>query len=111
MLQGQIHAHGEPSGAHDETADLHRESIVGEGIVVEHQAAGIADRFDETAAGEGEGEGPCLVFDAEVELGYQEDDEQGEKESVGGEGGEVAVDRILDEAGWGNGVTGVYIGV
>lgn len=79
--------------------------------MVEHKAADVADCFDKTAAGEGEGEGPCFVSDAEVELGYQEDDEQGEKKSICGEGGEVAVDGILDEAGWGNGVTGVYVGV
>lgn len=111
MLQSQVYAHSEPSGAHDQTANLHREAVVGKRIMVEHKAAEIADCFDKTAAGEGEGEGPCLVSDAEVELGYQEDDEQGEEESVGGEGGEVAVDRVLDEAGWGNGVTVVYVGV
>ena len=92
MLQGEIDAHGEPSGAHDQTANLHREAIVGERVVVKHDSAEVADRFDQTAAGEGEGESPCSVSDAEVELGYQEGDEEGEEERVGGKGGEVAIE-------------------
>ena len=79
--------------------------------MVEHEAADVADCFDETAAGEGEGEGPCSVSDAEVELGDEEDDEERKEEGVGGEGGVVAIYRILDQAGGGDGVTGVYIGV
>ena len=72
MLQGQVYSHGEPSGAHDQAANLHGEAIVGEGVVVKHEAADIADCFYKAAAGEGEGECPCFVSDAEVDLGDQE---------------------------------------
>ena len=92
MLQGQIYAHGEPSRAHDQAANLHGETIVGEGVVVKHEAADIADCFYKTAAGDGEGECPCFVSDAEVELGDQEGEKQGKEEGVGGEGGKVAID-------------------
>lgn len=78
---------------------------------MQHKAADIADCFHETAAGEGEGESPCFVFDAEVELGDEEDDEESEEEGVGGEGGEVAVNGVLDEADGRYGVTSVYVGV
>lgn len=111
VLQGQVDAHCEPGGAHDQTANLRREAIVGEGIAVEHEAAEVADCFDETAAAEGEGVRPRSVSDAEVELGDEEDDEEGEEEGVGGEGGEVAVHGVLDEADGGDGFTGVYVGV
>ena len=43
--------------------------------MVKYETADVADCFDETAAGEGEGEGPCFVSDAEVELGEQEGEE------------------------------------
>ena len=111
MLQSQIYAHGEPSGAHDQAANLHGETIVGEGVMVEHEAADIADCFDKTAAGEGESECPCFVSDAEVELGDQEGEEQGEEEGIGGEGREVAIDGVLDAANWGDGITGVDVGI
>ena len=75
MFQGQIDAHGEPGGAHDQAANLHGETTVGEGVVVQHEAANIADCFYKTAAGEGEGERPCFVSGAEVELGDQEGEE------------------------------------
>lgn len=78
--------------------------------MVKHEAADVADRFDETAAGEGEGEGPCPVSDAEVDLGDEQDDEESEEEGVGWEGWEVAIDGVLDETDGGDGVTGVYIG-
>ena len=42
---------------------------------MKHDAANIADCFYKTAAGEGEGECPCFVFAAEVELGDQEGEE------------------------------------
>ena len=92
VLQGQIYAHGEPSGAHDQTADLHGETVVGEGVVVQHEAADVTDCFYKTAAGEREGECPRFVSDAEVELSDQEGEEKGEEEGVGGEGREVAID-------------------
>ena len=92
MLQGQIYAHGEPSGAHNQAANLHGETVVGEGVVVKHEAANISDCFYKTAAGEGEGECPCFVSDPEVELGDQEGEKQGKEEGVGGEGGIVAID-------------------
>ena len=111
VLQGQIHAHGEPGGAHDQAADLHGETVVGEGVVVQHEAADVSDCFYKTAAGEGEGECPGFVSDAEVELGDQEGEEKGEEEGVGGEGREVAIDCVLDAADWGDGITGVDIGV
>ena len=41
--------------------------------MVEYDAADVPDCFDKTAAGEGEGEGPGFVSDAEVELGDEED--------------------------------------
>lgn len=59
--------------------------------MVQHEAADVADCFHETAARKSEGESPCSVSDAEVELGDEEDDEESEEEDVGGEGREVAV--------------------
>ena len=91
MLQSQINSHGQPSRAHNQTAYLHCEAIVGKRVMVQHEAADVADCFHETAAGESEGESPCSVSDAEVELGDEEDDEESEEEDVGGEGREVTV--------------------
>ena len=79
--------------------------------MVKNEAPDVADCFDETAAGESERECPCFVFDAEIELGDEEDDEESEEEGVGGEGGKVTVDRVLDKTSGGDGVTGVYVGV
>ena len=59
---------------------------------MKHETADVAERFDETAATESEGESPSSVSDTEVELGDEEDDEEGEKESVCWQGGEIAVD-------------------
>ena len=59
--------------------------------MVQHEAANVADCFHETAAGESEGESPCSVFDAEVDLGDEEDDEESEEEDVGGQGKGAAI--------------------
>ena len=92
MLQSQVDTHGKPCGAHDQTANLHREAIVRKRIVMKHETADVAECFDETAATESEGESPCFVCDTLIELGGEENDEEGKKEGVCWQGGEIAVD-------------------
>ncbi len=79
--------------------------------MVKYEAADVANCFDETAAGEGEGKRPHSVSDAEVELGDEQDDEESKEECVGREGREVAIDGVFDEADRSDGVTGVDVGV
>ena len=70
-------------------ADLHEEGVRQEGIVVHLDSSNIANHLKDFAAEYGAQERPCAVSDSKEQLDDEDEGEDGEIESVAGEGGVV----------------------
>lgn len=82
----------------DKLTNLDHEAHKGEGVVVQHDAADVADHLGHAAQDHADHEAPALPPDAEEDVDEADDGEEGEEGDVGGQVGTVGVDGPLDRA-------------
>ena len=102
MLQRQIYPCGEETRRDDETRDLDALVVLVPGVVVQEEAADVADEFAEEADRDEEGEIESALEVAEEEVHEEENAEEEAEDGVAGEVGAVAVEGCLDGAGGGD---------
>lgn len=92
----------------DETADLDVEADLGPGVVMEENAADVADDLGEACERHGDAIAPCAIATPKGEAGGCEEGEKYDKEDVSAEGGIVAIYCGFEGARWSD-VGAIYV--
>lgn len=100
VTHAEVYGGSEERRTQGQTADLHQKPVVAERVIVQHDAADVADDFGDAAQKDGDGEGRFAeekdALEEVCESGQSEDGEEGD---VCGEGRAVLVDALFERTG------------
>jgi hypothetical protein len=96
--ESDVDGSGIEDGSDGKTDDLDHEGVEGEGIVVHHDTADVADNLRDAAEKHASHETPALPSETKIGVHEADETEENDKDNVGGQRRSVAVKTPVDRA-------------